>query len=224
MHAVTWTCFADVTNSCAVPTAEYQVHLMLGVLRICSGVWRVCIPNGCACCNPSWDSTKCGSFYLWLYSQNFLTIVTLLCFPHFDASHNKLKSIPEELLQLSHLKGLLLQHNELSHLPDGFGQLVSLEELVNYNFLENTGLFRNISRCFTTDNWRKKKVLEPYEYPIIHGAYQLLCFCVCACSQVLIWIFQIFEEKSSPLWSVHHGRLISSIHISTREILEMSAV
>ncbi|OXB66606.1 hypothetical protein ASZ78_013865 [Callipepla squamata] len=53
-------------------------------------------------------------------------------FPLFatcNASRNKLKSIPEELLQLSHLKSLLLQHNELSHLPEGFGRLVSLEEL-----------------------------------------------------------------------------------------------
>lgn len=49
----------------------------------------------------------------------------------FNTSHNKLKSVPEELMQLSHLKSLLLHHNELSRLPDGFGQLVNLEELVN---------------------------------------------------------------------------------------------
>lgn len=100
----------------------------------------------CAWCNPSWGSVVCSRrFYMWLCSQNFLMIVNWLCFPCWNTSHNKLKSIPEELLQLSHLKSLLLQHNELSHLPDGFGQLVSLEELVNCNFLKNTDLFRNIS-------------------------------------------------------------------------------
>ncbi|NXI87459.1 LRC40 protein, partial [Rhipidura dahli] len=44
-------------------------------------------------------------------------------------SHNKLRSLPEELLQLPRLRSLLVQHNELSLLPEGLGQLLTLEEL-----------------------------------------------------------------------------------------------
>lgn len=49
-------------------------------------------------------------------------------------SHNKLKILPEEITNLRNLKGLYLQHNELTCLPEGFEQLFSLEDLVSCDF------------------------------------------------------------------------------------------
>lgn len=100
-------------------------------------------------------------------------------------------------MQLSHLKSLLLQHNELSDLPDGFGQLVSLEELVNYNFLKNIYLLRNVNLsmfCYCKCKSQKKSLTlqNLMNIPVIYVAYQLLRFCVFAQNQALLWVCQIF--------------------------------
>lgn len=156
-------------------------------------------------------------------------IVISLCFPHFNTSHNKLKSIPEELMQLSHLKSLLLQHNELSDLPDGFGQLVNLEELVNYNFLKNIYLLRNVNLsmfCYCKCKSQKKKsyIAEPYEYSSHLCSLSAITFlCVCSKPSFTLGLPNILRKIKSHVICQSWERLVSAIHISTREILKMSA-
>ena len=60
------------------------------------------------------------------YRYSFNVVVFILF-----SSHNKLSSLPKALVSVTGLKVILLSGNIIEQLPENFGSLINLEELVS---------------------------------------------------------------------------------------------